>query len=283
MAGGQAGAGSRRRSRPAARPDPPGDHPGGPPTPRSTGGPPRRSPDPDPPGTTRRSPDRSTGPSGPPTPGGEGGVHGGRHRDGQGRLAAVVAGGAPGREGALARLEDLDPGGEPLDRHQYRLEGAGVAGRVVGEQLQLRAASLGLAPARPGPDALGPRGRRAGDDAVGVDDGRQAVRRRPGGDHRPVGAPTTSIRGIAHHPVSARGAPGARSSPAGASPSPARARPAGPPGPTRVAVTMVPSGDGSQRRTRRSRAAAPRPETRTSTRRARRWRGPGRGRASRWR
>ena len=144
------------------------------PTPRPTGGPPRRSP-------------------GPPRPH-EGRVDGGRHGDGQGRLAAVVAGGAAGREGALARLEDLDPGGEPLDRHQHRLEGAGVAGRVVGEQLQLRAAALGLAPAQAGPDALGPRGRRAGDDAVGVDDGGQAVRRRPGGHHRPVGAPDH------HHP-----------------------------------------------------------------------------------
>ena len=119
----------------------------------------------------------------------DGRVDGGGHGDGQGRLAAVVAGGAAGREGALARLEDLHPGGELLDRGQHRLEGAGVAGRVVGQQLQLRAAALGLAPAQAGPDSLGPGGLGAGDDAVGVDDGGQAVRRRPGGHDRPVGAP----------------------------------------------------------------------------------------------
>src|SRR5512132_3683443 len=215
----------------------------------------------------------------------DGGVDGGGHRDGQGRLAAVVAGGAAGREGALARLEDLDPGGEPLDRHQHRLEGAGVPGRVVVEQLQLRAAPLGLAPAQAGPDALGPGGRRAGDDAVGVDDSCQAVRRRPGGHHRPVRAPDHQHAGHrgSPHPASASGSsggPGGRPSPAGASPSPARARPAGPSGPTRgspvpagaPAGTTVPSGDGSQRRARRSRVAAPRPATRTSTWRA--WRLP---------
>jgi hypothetical protein len=86
-------------------------------------------------------------------------VDGGGDRGGQGGLAAVVAGGAAGWEGALARLEDLDPGGELLDRGQHGLEGAGVAGRVVGQQLQLRAAALGLAAAEAGPDAFGPRGR----------------------------------------------------------------------------------------------------------------------------
>src|SRR5215216_5301572 len=222
---------------------------------------------------------RGTTPAVPRTPPAlDGGVDGGGHGDGQGRLAAVVAGGAAGREGALARPEDLDPGGELLDRHQHRLEGAGVAGRVVGQQLQLRAAPLGLAPAQAGPDALGPGGRRAGDDAVGVDDGGQAVRRRPGGHHRPVRAPDHQHAGHrgSPHPASASGSsggPGDRPSPAGASPSPARARPAGPPGPTRgtpggATGTMVPSGDGSQRRARRSRVAAPRPATRTSTWRA---------------
>jgi hypothetical protein len=119
----------------------------------------------------------------------DGGVDGGGHGDGQGGLAAVVAGGAAGREGALARLEDLDPGGELLDRGQHGLEGSGVAGRVVGQQLQLRAAALGLAPAQAGADPLGPRGLGAGDDAVGVDDGRQAARRCRRGRDRPVRAP----------------------------------------------------------------------------------------------
>ena len=105
-------------------------------------------------------------------------VDGRGQRGDQGGLAAVVAGGAAGREGALARLEDLDPGGELLDRGQHGLEGAGVAGRVVGQQLQLRAAALGLAPAQAGADPLGPRALGAGDYAVGVDDRRQAARRR---------------------------------------------------------------------------------------------------------
>ena len=230
------------------------------------------------PGRRRRCRRRSRPGSRPPAL--DGGVDGGGHGDGQGRLAAVVAGGAAGREGALARLEDLDPGGELLDRDQHRLEGAGVAGRVVGQQLQLRAAPLGLAPAQAGPDPLGPGGRRAGDDAVGVDDGRQAVRRRPGGHHRPVRAPDHQHAGHrgSPHPASASGSSGG---PADRGiPFPGEGRTGGSPDPGWRADlrVMVPSwegargGPGVRGWRRRGRRRGPRPGGPGGGR------GPGRGR-----
>ena len=97
----------------------------------------------------------------------------------------------PGRSAAT-------PGRSVLDDGQDRLEGAGVAVGVGGQQHQLGAPGLGVAAALPAAYALGAGGAVADLDDVGGEHGGGGAQRPVGllerGDHRPVGAPHD------HHP-----------------------------------------------------------------------------------
>ncbi len=82
-------------------------------------------------------------------------VDGGDELGGQAFVTTEVARRAAGAEAQPARLDDLQPRGEPADRPHDRLEGPGVAVGIVVEQDDLGAQLLGLATALADHHALG--------------------------------------------------------------------------------------------------------------------------------
>ena len=181
----------------------------------------------------------------------------------QGVVAAEEPGRAPGREGHLAGLGDLDPRGEGVEGGDDRLEDPGITSGVVVQHEQRRAAGLRLPPPLVQDDVVGTGRRRGGHHPVGVEHGRRLVERHPGRHDRPVGAPHHQR---AHRPPrSAHGSERATSA-SGASPGGRHRRRHGPAGcrPRR-------RGRAARGRRRRGWAASPRPPPVTRTLRACRW------------
>ena len=114
--------------------------------------------------------------------------HCGQHLVGQRPVTAVVARRPPGGHQAPTGLDDLQAGGQVLQRGEHRLEGPDVARLVAVVQLHRGTPGLGLAAAEAGHDPLGPRRRAGGDHPVGGHHRHRPVRGRADGHHRPVGA-----------------------------------------------------------------------------------------------
>jgi hypothetical protein len=129
-----------------------------------------------------------------PRPGGRGACGqraGGEPCDqgGEGVVAPVVAGGASGREGEGAGPDDLDAWRELVHGRRHRLEGAGLAVDVDGQDGQAGAAPLRLPAAQAPSHPLGTSRGGARHHPVGVHHRHRLLRRGAGRHHRPVRAP----------------------------------------------------------------------------------------------
>ena len=127
---------------------------------------------------------------------------------------AEITGCAPDRHHQQARPQHLGSRHHLIHRRGHALEVAGIARRIGGDDMQLRAAGLRLTATQPAPHPDRSRRRRTGDDAVGQGDrdrvgGRQSCGGR-GGHRRPIHAPERKNPGHRQPPAAIRGCPGIR-------------------------------------------------------------------------